>query len=213
MVNIIVVFPKLEDAKNIRNLLARNGYSVIGVCCTGAQVLQIIDNLEDGIVICGYRFNDMMYADLRESLASSFQMLLVASMHILESCDRRDIVSLPLPLRIGDLANTLEMMAAGMYRRRRRQKSQPKERSEVEKKVILDTDIGSDIDDAVALAYDKTVFYKKELNWRYLNGILRRWHEENRHTPEQAADEGRRRGKQPAPTQQQDTAVEKYLKW
>ena len=50
MVNIIVVFPKLEDAKNIRNLLARNGYSVIGVCCTGAQVLQITDNLEDGIV-------------------------------------------------------------------------------------------------------------------------------------------------------------------
>ena len=40
-------------------------------------------------------------------------------MHILESCDHRDIVSLPLPLRIGDLANTLEMMAAGMYRRRR----------------------------------------------------------------------------------------------
>ena len=32
-------------------------------------------------------------------------------------------------------------------------------------------------------------------------------------TPEQAADEGRSRGKQPAPTQQQDTAVEKYLKW
>lgn len=67
--------------------------------------------------------------------------------------------------------------------------------------------------ETVALAYDKTVFYKKELNWRYLNGILRRWHEENRHTPEQAADEGRRRGKQPAPTQQQNTAVEKYLKW
>lgn len=27
--------------------------------------------------------------------------------------------------------------------------------------------------ETVALAYDKTVFYKKELNWRYLNGILR----------------------------------------
>ena len=67
--------------------------------------------------------------------------------------------------------------------------------------------------ETVALAYDKTVFYKKELNWRYLNGILRRWHEENRHTPEQAADEGRSRGRQPAPTQQQNTAVEKYLKW
>lgn len=39
--------------------------------------------------------------------------------------------------------------------------------------------------EAVALAYDKTVFYKKELNWRYLNGILRRWHENGTHTVEE----------------------------
>ena len=55
--------------------------------------------------------------------------------------------------------------------------------------------------ETVAIAYEKTILKKQELNWRYLNGILRRWHE------------GRSRGKQPAPTQQQDTAVEKYLKW
>ncbi len=36
--------------------------------------------------------------------------------------------------------------------------------------------------DCVAMAYDKTVFYKKELNWRYLNGILKRWHEEGWHS-------------------------------
>ena len=39
--------------------------------------------------------------------------------------------------------------------------------------------------ETVALAYDKTVFYKKELNWRYLNGILRRWHENGWHTEEE----------------------------
>ena len=39
--------------------------------------------------------------------------------------------------------------------------------------------------ETVALAYDKTVFYKKELNWRYLNGILRRWHQQGWHTAEQ----------------------------
>lgn len=39
--------------------------------------------------------------------------------------------------------------------------------------------------ETVALAYDKTVFYKKELNWRYLNGILRRWHQQGWHTVEQ----------------------------
>ena len=36
--------------------------------------------------------------------------------------------------------------------------------------------------DTVAMAYDKTIFYKKELNWRYLNGILRRWHENGWHS-------------------------------
>lgn len=39
--------------------------------------------------------------------------------------------------------------------------------------------------ETVALAYDKTVFHKKELNWRYLNGILRRWHSSGWHTVEE----------------------------
>lgn len=39
--------------------------------------------------------------------------------------------------------------------------------------------------ETVALAYDKTVFHKKELNWRYLNGILRRWHESGWHSVEE----------------------------
>lgn len=36
----------------------------------------------------------------------------------------------------------------------------------------------------VAKAYDQTVFYKKELNWSYLNGILRSWAEKGWRTPE-----------------------------
>lgn len=38
----------------------------------------------------------------------------------------------------------------------------------------------------VALAYDQTIFYKKEMNWRYLNAVLRRWEENGWLTPEQA---------------------------
>jgi DnaD/phage-associated family protein len=46
--------------------------------------------------------------------------------------------------------------------------------------------------EAVALAYDRTVFYKKELKWSYLNGILRRWHENGCHTVEEIrAGDGR----------------------
>ncbi|MDR0380452.1 MAG: DnaD domain protein [Oscillospiraceae bacterium] len=37
--------------------------------------------------------------------------------------------------------------------------------------------------DAVALAYDKTVLKTGALNWKYMNSILRNWHEKNLHTP------------------------------
>ena len=50
MTNIIIVFPKQEDGRNIRNILVKNGFSVSGVCTSGAQVLQCIEELEDGEV-------------------------------------------------------------------------------------------------------------------------------------------------------------------
>lgn len=64
---------------------------------------------------------------------------------------------------------------------------------ESEQRYILDwIDMGFS-PETVALAYDKTVFYKKELNWRYLNGILRRWHQQGWHTPEQVESGEQRR--------------------
>ena len=44
---------KAGRCENIRNLLARNGYSVIGVCCTGAQG------------IADYRQSGRRHCDLR----------------------------------------------------------------------------------------------------------------------------------------------------
>ena len=76
MANIIVVFPKAEDAKNVRNILTRNGFNVTAVCTTGAQVLNYADSLDDGVVVCGYRFADMRYAELHDYLPDGFQMLL-----------------------------------------------------------------------------------------------------------------------------------------
>ena len=71
--------------------------------------------------------------------------------------------------------------------------------------------------ETVALAYDKTVFYKKELNWRYLNGILRRWHENGWHTPEevQQGDAGKPAQPSPKPDKpdQDNSRMEKYMKW
>ena len=68
MINIIVVLAKQEDAKGIRSLLMKNGFHVNAVCTTGSQVLSKTDELNDGIVICGYRLPDMMYSELHDCL-------------------------------------------------------------------------------------------------------------------------------------------------
>ncbi len=66
--------------------------------------------------------------------------------------------------------------------------------------------------ETVALAYDKTVFYKKELNWRYLNGILRRWHENGWHTEEEVRQSASRKPSR-REEKKDDSRMEKYMKW
>ena len=39
MDRIVILFPKMEEGKKIRDVLIRNGYDVATVCTTGAQAL------------------------------------------------------------------------------------------------------------------------------------------------------------------------------
>lgn len=132
MASLIVVFPKLEEAKNIKNLLMRSGYSVAAVCTSGAQAINYADELNSGIVICGYKYTDMIYSELYECLPPHFEMLLVASRHVLSTCVTEDIICLSLPIKLYDLLSTIDMMSQSIERKKRKQKSKPRVRSEEE---------------------------------------------------------------------------------
>lgn len=129
MTNIIVALPKLDDAKGIRNVLVRNGFPVAGVCTAGAQAISHMDGLNDGIVICSYKLADMVYSELQECLPPGFEMLLIASDHLLSQCEGSGIVCLSMPLKVHDLISTVAMMSEGIVRRRRKARLKPKVRS------------------------------------------------------------------------------------
>ena len=122
MENIIVVFPKIEDGKGLKGLLAKNGFHVDVVCTTGAFALEHAHSLSGGIVISGYRLPDMLYLELKESLPPQFDLLLLASERVLS--------------QMVDFVNTIHMMFEAQYRRRRRQRSQPAVRNTEERKLI-----------------------------------------------------------------------------
>lgn len=67
------------------------------------------------------------------------------------------------------------------------------------KKVQAWTDMGFD-DQALRLAYEKTVYKKQKMDWDYMNGILCGWHKKNLHTLAEieAGDAPRRRSAGPA---------------
>lgn len=136
MLSIIIAFPRIEDAKNIKNVLMRYGYEVSAVCTSGAQVVSVANELDEGIVVCGYRFADMHYSQLHGYLPKGFEMLLVASPGKLQDMTNNDIVCLPMPIKTNDLLNTLQMMTYNYRRRKKRSKEKPKGRSDLERSTI-----------------------------------------------------------------------------
>ncbi|MBQ3665664.1 MAG: ANTAR domain-containing protein [Lachnospiraceae bacterium] len=136
MIEILVVFPKLEDGRGIKNLLMRNGYSVTAVCTSGAQAMSIIDDMDYGIVVCGYKINDMLYSELFENMPDTIQMLLVASRMKLEGGVIEGVVSVEMPLKAYDLINTLEMMTQALRRIKKKGRDKPKERNVAQKAII-----------------------------------------------------------------------------
>ena len=136
MGSIVVVFPKKETAVNIRNVLKRGGIEVAGICTTGAQTLQFADNLEEGIIICGYKMQDMLYSELRECLPENFEVLLIASADKWGQGLVKGVIGLPMPIKVYDLLNTIEMMLQNMQRRRRKRREAAKNRNAAQQQVI-----------------------------------------------------------------------------
>ncbi|MCI8402523.1 MAG: ANTAR domain-containing protein [Lachnospiraceae bacterium] len=135
MVNIIVAFSKAEDAKNIKNILVRNGFCVPAVCVTGAQTIHYAESLDHGVVVCGGRFSDMLAAGLRQRLSKNFDMLMVASPSYRDA-GQEDIVFVAMPLKIHDLVNSLSMVCQAQERRRKKLREIAKVRSEQERNLI-----------------------------------------------------------------------------
>ncbi|MGN0394201.1 MAG: ANTAR domain-containing response regulator [Coprococcus sp.] len=138
MVNVIVLFSKIEEAKSIKNLLVRNGISVVKICTTGAQAAQAADDCDDGLIICGYKFQDMLYSELLVNLPECFDMIVISSKRNYEDCRESGVVCLTMPLKTQDFVNTVSLTIENLLweRKKRKQRQKPKERTEEEKKVI-----------------------------------------------------------------------------
>ena len=136
MNSIVIAFPKKEAGLNIRKILVQSGYNVVGVYTTGAQVLAGMSELDNGVLICGSRFVDMMYTELYDYLPKGFEMLLIASHATVMEKEIGNLVSLAMPFKVHELLQTLEMMDERASRLRRKKRKMPKGRSQEEEELL-----------------------------------------------------------------------------
>ena len=134
MTSVIVAFSKPEDGRSIKGILAKNGYQVISVCTSGAQAIAAAESLDEGIVVSGYRFEDMLYLDLRQYLPDHIDMLMISSPNRWRGQDTGNVICLPMPLKVSDLLSTMDMMVQARTKGRGRRR--PKERSQKQQEII-----------------------------------------------------------------------------
>ena len=135
MSSIVIALPKIEDAKKIRAVLERHGFTVASICTTASNALSSASELGSGVLICSHRLPDMNYLDLSECMQGEFEMLLLASTRML--CEvPTSILSVQMPLKASDLVNTVNMILTQQERRRQKEKKKPKARSWKEQNYI-----------------------------------------------------------------------------
>lgn len=135
MDSIIVAFHKNSDAHHISNILKRRGIETSMICTTGTEVLSQLQRLKHGIVICGNRLADMHYSRLYESLPKNFEMILLASAAVMETCPSK-ITALAFPIKPSVLADTVETLLMRRCQELKRQKVSYSKRTEQEQNYI-----------------------------------------------------------------------------
>ena len=136
LTRIIVAFPKVENGKNIKNVLVRNGYQVVCVCTNGAQVIQEANGLQDGLVLCTYKLSDMIYQELAECLPPGFEMIVISTKDQWNENGTPGIVGLSVPLKIHELLSTVEMVSYNLERKRRKRRNAPRKRTKEEQELV-----------------------------------------------------------------------------
>ena len=138
MANVVVAFSKAEDGKKIKRILIRCGFSAIAVCTSGAQALAQAADFGSGLLVCGYRLQDMLSTELADYLPSEFAVVLIASPDKLVSRVPERVRCISMPFKAQELCDTAMELAQELDRQRRRRRMQPRQRNEEEQNAIRD---------------------------------------------------------------------------
>ena len=127
---IIIVMPKMDDAKKIGGLLNKHGYPPDLLCTNAAEALSESCRRDNGVIICGSRLVDMSFIEFQDCIPRFFK-LIILSHNTMSDEYPDDSIKLAMPFKIIDLINTIETEFSKYYRRPSDNKLIKKERPDL----------------------------------------------------------------------------------
>lgn len=110
MKDIIIAYPNKDVAMQMRSLLESEGFHVSFVCATGASVLNIAQDLNDGVVVCASILSDMGAGALAEHLPVGFDVVALSKNGREEYMG--NLINIPLPMQKDEFLQTVSILVS-----------------------------------------------------------------------------------------------------
>jgi AmiR/NasT family two-component response regulator len=117
MAKIVVAFRDKQVTRQISETLEAAGYEVFRTCSTGNEVMRAFGICQDGLLICGARFQDRTADALAWDLGKRAVILVIGRADQAEACEHPDIYFLKTPFYKHELTATVNVMLQMHYKR------------------------------------------------------------------------------------------------
>lgn len=127
MERVVLAFSKDETAEKIRRMLDGSGYEVSALCHSKAELLRSITDMDDVLIIMGYKLPDAVADEVYEDLGDGQKLMSIVKADNRHEIYNQDIFVVTLPVNRQILINSIETFVGIIERRRHRVKRTPEE--------------------------------------------------------------------------------------
>lgn len=110
MKDIIIAYPSKSTAMRLRTMIESEGYHVSYVCALGSSVLNIAQDLREGVVVCAANLSDMSAGVLAENLPRGFDLVALSKNG--KSDYMSNMITLVLPVSPDEFIETIAVLVS-----------------------------------------------------------------------------------------------------
>ena len=127
MERVILAFSKDAAAEKVRKMLDGSGYEVCAVCHSKAELLRSVTDMDETLIIMGYKLPDAVADEVAEDLREGQKLMSIVRAERQNEIYNQDIFVVTLPVNRQILINSIETFVGIIERRKHRVRRTPEE--------------------------------------------------------------------------------------